>query len=249
MAYKPIAVRGDKLVALAGSGQALVLDARTGKKQKKCGELNVRAPFVDGLGSHNEARGHDDGTALYLVSTTDTHHVGGARPTPEMEARARSHGSGAWVLDLATCRVTATSATIGSPLAVTSTRDVTTSRGSTVHVVRDLQTGTSTLAPAKGASEIDLTEGDPRRTTVGLSSDLRHVACGDDTSKVAVFDLETGAVTRPAVFSPAQPWIAMGTSTLLGAGGLRLVDRGGKVVWSIGERSTLYRGPYPPSRP
>lgn len=251
VAVKPIAVRGNSLVALDGAGNAFVLDVRTGAKAKGCNTLpNVKAPFVDGLGVYQSAHGYDDGTSIYLVASRDTFYSGGAAPSPDEEARARSRSNSTLAIDLATCSTKAANLTLASTALGDGISDIVTPKGNTARIARNAKTGTITLTPASGAkTSIDLTEGDPKRTAVHVSIDRRYVACGDPfAQKAAVFDLETGAVSHPAYFDIGMPWLNFGKTIIVGAGFVGALDAtSGTLLWSVAERSTAYNGPYPPS--
>ncbi len=248
-AAKPIIARGNSLVALGAGGQAMVLDARTGRKAKPCSAIAVSAPFVDGLGTNQAATGHDDGTTLYLMWTRHTHYAGGAAPSPETEARARTKTEITWAIDLATCAATVvTTAPHVQRSVIDATSDVLTDKAKVARIVRDPKAGTITLTPAAKPTPIDLTEGDPRRTAVSISVDRRFAMCGDPaTTTNAIFDLETGAVTRPKVGFQYN-WLSLGNYIIVAAGGVVAIDATtGRTAWTVAERATQYRGPYPPS--
>lgn len=252
VAVKPIVARGNSLVALDGAGNVFVLDVRTGAKAKRCSAIpGVKAPFVDGLGTYQSAHGYDDGTTMYLTANRNTFYSGGAAPTPDEEARARTRSSAIWAIDLATCSAKPATVTFPSTTSIDASRDIDTPAGA-ARIERDPKAGTITLVPAGGAkTPIDLTEGDPQRTAVFVSAGRRHVACGAPASqKLAVFDLATGAVSHPAYFQLGLPWLKLGSTILVGAGFVGALDATtGKLRWSVAERSTQYRGPYPPSAP
>lgn len=248
-ALKPIGVRGDSLVALDAAGTAMLLDARTGAKAKQCTSIaGVTAPFVDGLGVGQSASGYDDGKTLYLHWTRDTHYAGGAAPSPDEEARSRTHSEATWAIDVAACRAKKATLPSVAPVNLPATTDIVTASGKTARLERDAKTSSFTLIPASASKRIDLTEGDPARTQASLSVDRRHVACGAPVKNIAVFDLETGAVAHPAPFHLGLPWIYVGKTIIAGGGAVRALDAAsGKVLWSVAERATGYDGPYPPS--
>lgn len=248
-AAKPIIARGDSLVALDAGGKAMVLDARTGRKAKPCSAIAVSAPFVDSLGTNQSATGHDDGTTLYMTWTRNTHYAGGAAPSPEMEARARTNTETTWAIDLATCTATVVkSAPHVQRTFVDATSEVRTNKDKVARIVRDPKAGTITLTPTANPTPIDLTEGDARRTAVSISVDHRFAMCGDPaTTTNAIFDLETGAASHPKVGFQYN-WLSLGKYIIVAAGGVVAIDATtGRTAWTVAERSTEYRGPYPPS--
>ncbi|MFN0252349.1 MAG: PQQ-binding-like beta-propeller repeat protein [Kofleriaceae bacterium] len=249
-AVKPIVAQGNRLVALDNAGNVIVLDTKTGKPAKPCGAIaGAKAPFLNGLGLHQSAWGFDDGAALYLVWLRMTHHVGGAAPSPEIEKSSRTRTETTWKLDLSACTATVATPTIPDmKLTIDATTDVLTPGGKLARFTRDANAGTFTFVPAGGGQAIDLTQGDRARYAVSVSIDRRFAMCGDPSNaNLAVFDLQTGAVSRPKLPGFVNKWIVVGARFVVWTGGLTAYDpKTAKPLWTFGERNTSYTGPYPP---
>jgi hypothetical protein len=253
-AVKPIVLRGDKLVALGPGGAVIILDAKTGALAKPCsGIKGPAAPFIDGLGISQSAWGFDDGSALYLAWSRSTFYSGGAAPSPEMEARARTRTDTTWALDLTACTAKVAKPVIPSfKVLVDATTEIATPSGKTARIeYTQSSTGVRlTLVPAAATTTtpIDLTEGDVRRYQASISIDHRFVICGDPSNaNLAMFDLETGAVTHPKLTGFPYSWMPLGNTIVVAGGSITaFATATGKSLWTVAERVTMYRGPYPP---
>ena len=250
VAVKPLAIRGDQLAALDRDGKLVVLDARTGKLANGCHAISqVVAPFVDGLGSTSSVWGFDNGVAIYVGWTRSTHYAGGAAPTPDMLRSASSHTQGYFQIDLAACSAKVVPAPVGDVIELTGQIELTTATGKTARISRG---DGITLAPTTArpnARPIDLTEGDGKRTELGISADHAFAIVGDPTTpaSLAVFDLETGAVRHPVL--PGFPYSALflADTAIVNNGAVTAYDtRTGKTLWTVPIHQTAYRGPYPP---
>jgi hypothetical protein len=114
-AERPLALSGTHLLAQSQTS-LVVLDARTGKLDKKCtpdaGTTWSPPPLQARLGWQGSLEAKPTATdQVLLLWSIDTYYAGGAAPTPEMERDARSHEEGMVDVDLAKCRFTARATT------------------------------------------------------------------------------------------------------------------------------------------
>ncbi len=106
VAGTPLAVAGPRLVAQVGK-KVVVLDTGTGKPIRESAALGFPDWVAVGTayGRSYAARGWVDGDKFYLAWEARAWYAGGARPTPEVERRARKHAAGVARIDLATGKV------------------------------------------------------------------------------------------------------------------------------------------------
>lgn len=112
-AERPLQLSGTHLLAQAGT-TLVVLDARTGKLEKKCtaakGTTWTPSPLEPRLGTQALLSASlTSPDKVLLTWSINTYYAGGAKPTEEVERNARTHSEGMLDLDLKGCTFTARS--------------------------------------------------------------------------------------------------------------------------------------------
>ena len=260
-AIKPYLQHGTAVVALGADGKLVVLDAKTGKPYAKCKTFpNIAITLQNSMRTEYTSFGYSDGQRAWIDWSESSHYVGGRPPTPAQQAAASSRSEGSYSLDLDACTATAGPVVKLPTLerkdepnkAVFRTKtasgiDVRLEQGGGLHLFRD-------------GKDIDLTEGIATKNQWSASIDLGAIVVHDSASgALAIYDLETGAVTRgtnpympytPAIFGNVI--IAMGPprpsklTVPIYAEVVGIDVTKGKELWSQPIRDNRYHGSYPP---
>jgi hypothetical protein len=195
-AAKPLVQAGPALVALADSGQLVLLDAGSGKAYTKCPTIaGVTIDFFQTINTTSTSTGAAlDGHVRISWAWTSS-YPGGATPAPGEPSGTSQSGSGSYEIDVARC-----TATPGPPLpAVFENRS---EQGKTIGVVK-LRDGSETqlvrlntggLHLVHGAIDVDVFARDPKDITYSITADRRAVVVGSPAGarELAFYDLATG---------------------------------------------------------
>ncbi len=270
---RPLWLAGGALLAQGGpqTTSFVVLDAKTGKLQRRCTGWEAPHGIDASMGSSGTVIVHDAGAGkVELHWSTETHYAGGAAPTEDDMRQAASYREGVVAIGLPGCTLTSLrEQKLADPMSYRPTTPpalspVTVVDGTTIELVTtNAADGSGRIVlrrtDASGKSELELARGKAGYVSTSVSPTGRHVITisQDPTSggngtfyyDHALYEAATG--TRLGAFR--STWHAGGIgvvgktlieATSYGVRGVELAT--GKERWRRPLRLTFYNGPMPP---